>query len=517
MRILIWHGWLLEGSGSNVVTARTSEVFRAAGHDVLLLCQERHPDRFPWIDAYGTLAAEGPLELTPNAAAPEAPGRCVLLRPEIGPMLPVFVLDPYEGFDEVRRFVDLSDAELADYLDANVDAVRMAADRHDPDVAIMGHGIPGGVLGRRALGRGRYIAKIHGSDLEYAIRPQRRYRELAREGLEAARAIVGPTRETLDRCAELVPEMRHLARVVPPGVDVQTFHPMPRTEALLDVASRVEQDGEATSGRPEPMDEAVEQAVADRDLDALDALADRYPHDVPEPDAPARLRGLAANDEPIVGYLGKLIPQKGVELLVQALALLRHEPRGLIVGFGAGRDRLAALVSAIERDDRDALAWLREVGLPIDLAPIEERPDRRIDVTFTGMLDHRYAPGALAAMDVQVVPSILSEAFGIVAAEGAAAGALPVVARHSGLAEVSEALAERVPVPARAWLSFAVGPDAVRELAGCLTGWLGAPEDLRAATREAIVETARERWSWDGVARSVIAAAAGDLDALPQP
>jgi len=32
VRILLWHGWILEGSGSNVVTARTAEVFRAAGH-----------------------------------------------------------------------------------------------------------------------------------------------------------------------------------------------------------------------------------------------------------------------------------------------------------------------------------------------------------------------------------------------------------------------------------------------------------------------------------------------------
>ena len=61
-------------------------------------------------------------------------------------------------------------------------------------------------------------------------------------------------------------------------------------------------------------------------------------------------------------------------------------------------------------------------------------------MTFTGRLDHRYAPDALASMDVMVVPSILREAFGMVAAEGAAAGALPLVARHSGLGEVGAAL-----------------------------------------------------------------------------
>jgi glycosyltransferase involved in cell wall biosynthesis len=509
VRILIWHGWLLEGSGSCVVTARTAEVFRGAGHDVLLLCQDRHPDRFAWVDAHGTVIGDGPPDLTSNAAARDAPGRCVVLRPEIGPMLPVFVLDPYEGFAEVRRFVDLSDSDLEDYLDRNVDALRAAADRHDPEVAIVGHGVPGAVLGRRALGPDRYIAKIHGSDLEYAIRPQRRYRDLAREGLESARAVVGPTRETLDRCASLVPEMRHLARVVPPGVDVGAFHPMSRTDALLDVASRLEGDLDSATGRPTSIDEDVQRAMAARDIRALDALADRYLHDVPEPDAPERLRRLAAREEPIVGYLGKLIPQKGVELLVQALAGLRHEARGLIVGFGSARDRLAALVSAIERDDREALDWLRDAaGIPIDLVEIGGSIVPRSGVTFTGMLDHRYAPGTLAAMDVQVVPSILPEAFGIVAAEGAAAGALPLVARHSGLAEVAESLEGAVGRPGL--FSFEPGIGAVGRLAKSIDRLLSLPADEHRELTGAVGAFVRTHWTWDRTA-------AGLLDAAAQP
>jgi hypothetical protein len=93
---------------------------------------------------------------------------------------------------------------------------------------------------------------------------------------------------------------------------------------------------------------------------------------------------------------------------------------------------------------------------------------------------------------------------------------MPVVARHSGLAEVSEALAEHVPDAARPALSFAVGPTSVDELAACLTSWLGVSEDVRAATRDAIVAVTRERWSWDGVARTVVAAAQGELDDLPR-
>jgi glycosyltransferase involved in cell wall biosynthesis len=96
----------------------------------------------------------------------------------------------------------------------------------------------------------------------------------------------------------------------------------------------------------------------------------------------------------------------------------------------------------------------------------------------------------------------------MVAAEGAACGALPVCAEHSGLAEVADALAQALPTAARPWLAFPLeGEDPVRAIAARVSAWLEAPPDLREATRAALVATVRERWSWEGVARGVIAAA----------
>jgi glycosyltransferase involved in cell wall biosynthesis len=506
VRILIWHGWLLEGSGSNVATARISEVWRAAGHDVLLVCQERHPARYPWIDAHGTVDRDGVSDLEPNMNASIAPGRCVLLRPDIGATLPVFVVDHYEGFAEVRPFVDLADGELDAYLRANVEALRAAAGFHDEEIAFVGHGIPGAAIGRRALGPGRYVAKIHGSDLEYAIRPQDRYRDLAREGLEAAHAVVGPSGEALERCAELVPEMRGLARVVPPGVDVAAFRPRPRVEALREVASLLELDPDTVRGRPSSLDLEVERALDARDEKALDALFDRYDEDVPEPDAPMRLRKLSEGDGSIVGYLGKLIPQKGAELLLEAQPALRHDTSALVVGFGSDRDWLAALTIALRRGDRSAIGWLRDVGgLPVDPAATPGTTGDRLDVTFTGLLDHRYAPGALAAMDVQVVPSILQEAFGMVAAEGAASGALPMVARHSGLAEVAGILETEVGHPGL--FSFEPGRGAVQRLAEGIDRLLSLRGGEREELRRAVSSFVANHWTWERTAAGLLSAA----------
>jgi glycosyltransferase involved in cell wall biosynthesis len=504
VRILIWHGWLLEGSGSNVATARTAEAWRAAGHDVVLLCQERHPERYPWIDAAGVVDGAGPSGLTERPGRdPASAGRCVLLRPAIGETLPVFVVDRYEGFEDVRPFTDLSDDELEAYLRANVAALRSTDAWHRSEFVLTGHAIPGAAVGRRALGTGRYVSKIHGSDLEYAVRVQQRLRDLAAEGLGGARAMLGPTVDVLERCVELVPEVRDVRRVVAaPGVDVEAFSLRPRAASLADVAGRLEADPDTARGRPEHADELVARALDARDASALDALATTYDQAVPEPGAASRLRALAATQTPIVGYLGKLIPQKGVELVLGAQQLLTRDTTALIVGFGGHREWLAALAIALRRGDESALTWLRGAGsMPIDgsTPPVGRRP-----VIFTGRLDHRYAPDALAAMDVMVVPSILREAFGMVAAEAAAAGALPVVARHSGLAEVAEALESEVGRPGL--FSFAPGDGAVARLAERIDRILSLPAPERDELRAGVHAFVAREWTWQQTAAKILAA-----------
>ena len=112
------------------------------------------------------------------------------------------------------------------------------------------------------------------------------------------------------------------------------------------------------------------------------------------------------------------------------------------------------------------------------------------------------------------MPSTFPEAFGMVAAEAAACGALPVSAAHSGLAEVTATLAgRRARRGARELLSFALGPGAVARLADRLVALAARrPRTSARATRDGArraspASAAPGRASPTGV----IAAAQGDL------
>jgi glycosyltransferase involved in cell wall biosynthesis len=244
-------------------------------------------------------------------------------------------------------------------------------------------------------------------------------------------------------------------------------------------------------------------------------------------------------------FVGKLIVSKGVDLLLAAFPLVLEaapDARLVVVGFGAFREGLEQLVAALTAGDLERVAAIAargrelEGGAPAPLryllaflnslaADTTGRRERYLAaaaaledrVVFTGRLAHEELADLLPACAAQVVPSTFPEAFGMVAAEAAACGALPVSADHSGLAEVTSTLAAAVPPPAAPWLSFPLGPDAVPELAQRLIAWLGADDALRAATREALATTARRNYSWEGVARGVLAAAQGELGTLISP
>jgi glycosyltransferase involved in cell wall biosynthesis len=500
VRVLIFHGYLLVGTGSNVYNAALAEAFLRAGHEVHLLCQDRDPLALDWVDAAGDWDG-GTLEITTR----REPVRATVYRPDIKGLLPLYVADRYDGV-EARPFPDLTDAEVDRYVDANVAAVREVAERVGPDVALANHLVMGPAVLARALADTPYAVKIHGSALEYTVKPYPRFMPYAVEGLAGARGILVGSRHTAESLWAAMddPSVDARTRLGPPGVDVERF--APRAEPRHGLRRLQTALGETE-------DVGGESSFARSAGEAAAALATIEP------------------DDRLVVFVGKLIASKGVELLLAAWPLvLAREPRArlLVVGFGAFRAGLEGLADALARGDLDAARALRsEHGgeLPHLAAFLETADDSYVAaargmtdrIAWAGRLDHSELPDVLPAAEAMAVPSTFPEAFGMVAAEAAACGALPVVAAHSGLAEVARTLGAAAPPEATPWLTFEVGPQAVRQLADNLSAWLEAPAELRAATRDAIVAATREHYSWDGVARSVIAAARGELDGLPLP
>jgi len=445
MRVLIFHGYMLRGTGSNIYNVNLARALAGLGHEVHLLCQDREV-RIEGVEIHN---------------------------PDIGGLLPVYVKDPYEGF-EVKAFPELTEAELDRYIEANVAAVRDVAEvAGGIDLALANHLVVGpSILARADVAP--FAVKIHGSALEYTVKPHPRFLPYAREGVEAARGVLtgsGHTAASLWEALADLPDLREKTRLGPPGVDVEEFQP----------------------------------------------------------------RG---EREPLVAFVGKLIVSKGVDLLLAAWPLVRAanpEARLEVAGFGAYEEGLRRLLAALERGDLDDArevarrGWGLEGGeerpLPILSAFLADPPAGYAEmaraaagsVELIGRLEHHEVASFFPRAEAMAMPSTFPEAFGMVAVEAAACGTLPVSAGHSGMLEVSQQLSAALPDPAASLVSFPVEEGAVEAIAASLNGWLALPENQREAVRQALVETVRRLWSWEGVARGVLAAAAGELDDLPRP
>jgi glycosyltransferase involved in cell wall biosynthesis len=448
VRVLLWHGYLMSGTGSNIYTANVARSWRQSGHDVLVMCQEPHPERFEFVDAFASLGpADNVLDFgDPGAGSGE--GRCRVLRPFIGELLPVFVYDTYEGI-QAKRFVDLSDDELAYYTRANVDALAAVIENFQPNAIITGHEVMGPYIAREACEpvRRRYIAKLHGSGLEYAVKVQERYRRFAISGLVSARYVVGGSRYMIEAAGAVLPGWEDNAVVVNPGCDVELF-----------------------------------QAV-ERDL---------------------RIK-------PRVGYVGKLIASKGVDYLLAALPLMDGDVEVIIVGFGGDEDQLRSLWKALHAGERTgALSIAAQADLKAHhpLREFLERAPqsyfdraRNVDVRFVGRLEHEPLSKVLPTFDVLVAPSVVPEAFGMVAAEAAACGVLPVVPRHSGIGEAGGVLEAALGMKGR--LTFDPA-DPVEGVASAVNGILAMDVRERRDKGAGAAAVARELWSWDVVASKLL-------------
>jgi len=412
VRILLWHGYLLGGTGSNVYTRQLAREWSRAGYDVVVLSQEPRPE------AYDI-------------------GTATPVRPDVRGFLPVFVLDRYEGYD-VRLLQECELADLETWVEANADAVR----EHLPaDLVFTNHVLLGGPVG--VASGAPFAVKAHGSELEYSMRGRPELEEWGARALEPARATFVGSAHIRAVLAEVCGSVDRVEEV-PPGVDVDLWRPGDRGHALESLLEE--------SRRDQPNPGNREERLPD------DGNADR-------------LATFLAGDAPTIVYFGKLIEQKGVDVLLDALRGL--DARAVVVGFGPERERLEG----------------RAV-------------DNGLRVLFTGPLEHRHLRHLLAFADACVVPSVFPEAFGMVAAEAAAAGCPPVVARHSGLAEVAADLEAALAPPLARLASFPTGDAAA--LHERLATLLALPAQDLSELRATVRRVAEERWSWAGIAQRLL-------------
>ncbi len=500
MKLLIWHGYLLSGTGSNVYVSQLSRQLCRQGHQVLLSCQEYSPENYDFISQAWRGNPDGSFTKIFERQT-SYPGKCYFFRPHIGKILPVYVTDKYRNFI-VKNFLDLDERQLNFYMDSNRRAARFILKHWNVEAILTNHALPlPATLGPLAkLFNLPMISIIHGSSIDFVASKNNRYQLLALKGLEAASTIVVMSSYSREQVANLGNILNSSKIVtVPCGVNTKLFYPQ--------------------LNKPKALREFKEA------IDNLPPFDKNLGYRQPDADLKSKIAKLSLLDKLVV-FLGKLMGTKGVQILIAASPLILSKNSNIklvVAGFGDLRSSLENFIAAIANGNwRRLLEIAKEVDEKAKVYPylssyfngLEATDRKQIyleaasnscfseQIIFTGLLDQNLSSYLLRASQLMVVPSVETEAFGMVTVEGLASGLLLLVAEHSGLSDILKEMRKAAP-----GIDFSIKLErdkAVDQLAKKVNFMLSLPEAKRQQIVSRLQAVSRRLYCWEVVSKKII-------------
>lgn len=536
--ICILHGYLLEGSGSNLWTRAIVHALCREGHAVHLVCQEPHPDTYDFVAAAYVYENDGSVTTMFERDTPYAVG-CVMHKPRLGDTLPVYVRDRYEEFAHVVPMVELSDEAIEAYLAVNVAVVERVVRDHDVTSLHANHAVLMPVVAERvSASTGVPFAVMpHGSAIEYAVKKDRRFHVLAASAFDRATRIfvIGP--EMRRRIIDIFPDQIGIESRISNlnlGVDTDAFSLVDRKDrderiATLSAALKDLKRGK----RPEAVRRLLGQLDTNIGCKALLAAlteARGYKEKLPDAGTEAKLANVDWDRDEILLFVGRLIASKGPQNIVAALPRIlasNRRARLIIVGHGPLREVLETFLWALEHGDRtlaeNIVRWgsalegggatsFEEIRLYFEA--LEARgelddyfktaqgvmsPER---VIFTGYLRHSELKYLMPCCDVAIFPSIVAEAGPLVFLEALASGAFPLGTYFAGMAASIDSVADDLPAEDAALMKLS--PEPSQTITDIVTN-TGKALTLGRRHADRLRRSVVARYDWVEVARKLAA------------
>jgi glycosyltransferase involved in cell wall biosynthesis len=228
MNIGFLHQYSLLSSGSGVYAVQVIRRLLQRGHRVCIVCRDFQLERHSFVEEAFLHEGHEVRQLFCRRAHPRCSGHALR-----GPIMAIAY--PRSEVPNGRLFTELTDDEIRDYVDYHVDRVMYVVRRHGLELLHANHVVLMPYIAlqvKRRLGI-PYVVTVHGSTIEYVVRPDQRYQTYAVAGLRGADRVIVLNPEVRDRVVALCPDIRSRLAHVPVGVNTRLFHPQPRKAGHL--------------------------------------------------------------------------------------------------------------------------------------------------------------------------------------------------------------------------------------------------------------------------------------------
>jgi glycosyltransferase involved in cell wall biosynthesis len=467
VRIGIYHGFNLTGSGSNEFTRYLTKTFLEQGHSVHIICREYHPEKIDYVGQLWQWKHDGSC-ITSIVNQPYE-HTCTLHQIPYGDFYPVYISGK-KSSETFKEFVDLTDEQLNEFKQLNHKLLMKIFTKIDIDILHANHLVmqPSLAIDPCKAHKIPFIIYPHGSAIEYTVKRDSRYQTEAREAIIACQGLIIGNNEVRDRICRLFPDLKEMilakTEIVGVGVDTQLFTPDARNHREKSVAKLLNIESvKSSQGKSPYLLEALHIALAERNYQAIASFDDSYVHNQVDTSLKEKLSSLNFS-QPVLLFVGALTVGKGLQSLICALPIVyKNYPDAqlVIVGAGSFREVLEALVYALVNNDQSLLSCLldncfdesradetehwRDVSYFLenlkshdDYYALAKRLQKQ--VLFAGRFDHEQLSYLFPCADLAIFPSVIPEAYPLVLMESLANGVLPMVSYFSGFADAVDEL-----------------------------------------------------------------------------
>lgn len=459
MKIGIFHGYELIGSGSNQATCYLARTLAQIGHEVHILCREPSPASFDFIDKAIQWDEVGQNKILFEKDGNNK-GVCIIHQLPLPPVNAVYITDTQRP-GNVKAFSELTDEELKEYHCFVVNSLRSVLKAHPIDILHNNHVVYQPVAAEEVCKELKipFIIYPRGSAIEYTIRHDKRYKELARNPILQADGLIIGNHEVRDRIINLYPDNRDeilsKTEIVGIGVDTSLFLPVKKQERKHSIEKIYKYA--PFKGKSPELSQELFSRLDKGEINAVTEYRKAYQIKQPDSNLIDKLQKIPWGGKILI-FVGAIIVGKGLQALLVSLPfILKQHPDThlVVVGSGVSRELFEALIYAIAEKKETLLNTLVEKGY--DLDPIElsgpwndvktflSEEKNKTDlfaygstlfehVHFLGRLDHNLLRYVFPCADVGFFPSIVPEAYGNVLFESLSNGVLPMASYFSGLA-----------------------------------------------------------------------------------
>lgn len=525
MRILICHAYFLGGSPEDLYVQNISRALCRLGHQLVVTCQEDDP-KYDFATSFLLEQAGG---INPHVAwdkDTEYDGSCLMYRPDVGKLLPVYFLESYPEF-EAREFTNLSEDDFDEYIKNYRRVFSRLVDQFVPEIILINHALslPYAMRPVAESAGVPYFVAVHSGEFESTAYEETGYRGFAARGMAGAKGIFADGGTSGEFAAEILDDLDYgwKGRIidVPPGVDIgKTLESMPPIRETVDlIASSVESRlsrvtigdflrlGNKVSVSEDPLAETAFR---------VDEVSARHPEGLPDRDIEEKLKVITRAERSFFLYAGELDEKGGVQNILPALPFVMEEypeTTVLICGSGKMRGILELMMEALQNGDITELRKLckfgnknyNTYGKPFSQVTSfldQLKSDGLVKMykqlcsglkagqsaVFCGYLYQEEYRDILPYAKGVLVPSLEPPAARSIVLEAMASGVVPIAPHHPALDEILEPVEQE-------WgdaLLLSTGSDAVSSIA--------------TACRELLRSTGARIESWGMQARDIVAA-----------